>query len=380
MQITSNFDGGNIIVTSLDDPKNIQLEIKKDNKSDFYQWFYFRLTGAENVACTLNITNAAGAAYAGGWKGYRACASYDRETWFRVDTNYDGQTLRINHTPEIESIYYAYFAPYTMERHAELIADVISSPLVKHTMLGHTLDGQDMDLLEVGNGDGEAKLNCWFTARQHPGETMAEWWMEGFIEKLLDEEDPISRKLLQSCNFFIIPNMNPDGSRRGHLRTNAVGANLNREWNCATMERSPEVCLTLEAQTEHGVDFHMDVHGDEDLPYNFLAGFEGNPNVKADQLALFHNYREALDKRSPDFQTVEGYPIDDECSVNMSVCTNYIAETFQSPSMTLEMPFKDNADMPDEIFGWSPEKSGHLGRACLAALWDILPQLKDYKK
>ena len=40
-----------------------------------------------------------------------------------------------------------------------------------------------------------------------------------------------------------MPNVNPDGSIRGHLRTNAVGANLNREWKEPTVERSPEVVL-----------------------------------------------------------------------------------------------------------------------------------------
>ncbi len=35
--------------------------------------------------------------------------------------------------------------------------------------------------------------------------------------------------------------MNPDGTWRGHLRTNAAGANLNREWDNPTLERSPEV-------------------------------------------------------------------------------------------------------------------------------------------
>ena len=45
--------------------------------------------------------------------------------------------------------------------------------------------------------------------------------MEGFINRLLDNNDSITRELLKSCVFYIIPNMNPDGSFRGHLRTNA---------------------------------------------------------------------------------------------------------------------------------------------------------------
>lgn len=39
--------------------------------------------------------------------------------------------------------------------------------------------------------------------------------------------------------------MNPDGSWRGHLRTNAAGANLNREWAKPSLETSPEVCPWL---------------------------------------------------------------------------------------------------------------------------------------
>ncbi len=41
--------------------------------------------------------------------------------------------------------------------------------------------------------------------------------------------------------FEKVPNMNPDGTWRGHLRTNAAGANLNREWDAPTLEHSPEV-------------------------------------------------------------------------------------------------------------------------------------------
>lgn len=48
--------------------------------------------------------------------------------------------------------------------------------------------------------------------------------------------------------------MNPDGSARGHLRTNACGANLNREWATPSLERSPEVYYTLRAMDAIGVD------------------------------------------------------------------------------------------------------------------------------
>ena len=49
-----------------------------------------------------------------------------------------------------------------------------------------------------------------------------------------------------------VPNMNPDGTWRGHLRTNASGANLNREWDHPTKDKSPEVYYTRAAMDEYG--------------------------------------------------------------------------------------------------------------------------------
>jgi murein tripeptide amidase MpaA len=44
--------------------------------------------------------------------------------------------------------------------------------------------------------------------------------------------------------------------------------------------------------------------------------------------------------------------------------------------MTLEMPFKDNDDLPDPVHGWSPGRSKALGRDCLAALAEIIDDLR----
>ncbi|NVJ69208.1 MAG: carboxypeptidase family protein [Alphaproteobacteria bacterium] len=374
MLISSQFDSGNIEVLKGDNPSDIRLNIRKDNQSDFYQWFHFRVSGVQDTECKFTIENAGGAAYLEGWDDYKVCASYDRETWFRIDTAYDGKMLSWEAMPEQDFIYFAYFAPYSMERHADLIAEVAQSPLVRTSVLGHTLDGQDMDLIELGYGP-EGRKKIWLQARQHPGETMAEWWMEGALDYLLDMDNPVARKLLEKAHFYIVPNMNPDGSRRGHLRTNAVGANLNREWNVATMERSPEVYLVREKMAETGCDFHLDVHGDEALPYNFVAGFEGIPSLKDKQMALIQMFQNILAKLSPDFQTKHGYDEDEPGKADLSICTNYVAETHGCLAMTLEMPFKDNADLPDPDFGWSPERCRHLGRACMDTLHRMIDEL-----
>lgn len=374
MTITDNFDGGNIHCLNINNSGQIDLKIKKDNNSDFLQWFYFKLTGAKNKACNLKILNAGETSYVKGWEDYRAVASYDREIWFRVDTSFDGEALNISHKPEYDIVYYAYFAPYTMEQHHDLIAKAQLSPLVEYIHLGETLDGQDMDLLKIGK-EAEGKKTCWLIARQHPGETMAQWCVEGILDTLLDEEDPIARELLKKTIFYIVPNMNPDGSKRGNLRTNASGANLNREWLNPSMENSPEVFLVREKMQETGMNFCLDIHGDEALAYNFIASAEGTSSWNEQKQEILDFYQNSLVQANPDFQTKIGYEKDKHGEALMTVGTNYIAHTFSCLAMTLEMPFKDTQDTPDEQVGWSPERSCKLGNSTLIALYQTINRL-----
>jgi murein tripeptide amidase MpaA len=374
LSITCPHDGGNIELVSVEGDR-VNLNIAKDHQSDFYQWFYFRITGAAGRPLELRLLNAAGAAYPKGWPGYRACISYDREEWERTDTSFQDGVLTIRLQPAADSVWVAYFAPYTMERHHDLIASVLGHPAVEYRSLGQTLDGQELDYFRMGSGP----LQVWIYGRQHPGETMAEWWMEGALDKLLDPADPIARQLRERCTLHIVPNMNPDGSRRGHLRTNAAGVNLNREWHAPSLEKSPEVYHVLAEMDRTGVDFAIDVHGDEAIPYNFIAGFEGIPSLKDDQLALFHAFADALVARSPEFQTRQGYEIAKPGQANLSMSTAQLAERFGAVTMTLEMPFKDNDDLPDPEYGWSPDRCRLLSRSCLDALHAIVPQLGEYR-
>jgi murein tripeptide amidase MpaA len=371
LRIDADFDSGNIEVLSIEGT-TARLAIRKDHGSEFFQWFHFRVSGAAGRTVTLKITDLSHSAYPDGWPGYRAAVSEDREYWGRADTAWDRTaehgTLTITYTPAGDAAWFAYFAPYSIERHHDLIAEAAASEGVAQRCLGTSLDGQPIDCLELGEGP----FQVWLYARQHPGETMAEWWMEGALAMLTDPADPHARRLRRKCRFHIVPNANPDGSRRGHLRTNAAGVNLNREWAAPTPERSPEVAAILAAMDETGVDFAMDVHGDEAIPHVFLAGFEGIPSWTQAQGDGYSRYKAILERRTPDFQTRRGYPAAPAGKANLAMSTNQLAERF-GPSrgcvaMTLEMPFKDNDDLPDPAQGWSPERSRHLARECMAAL------------
>lgn len=376
LKISTLFDGGSIESVSVKDPQNIQVRLKKDNAADFRQWFYFRLQGAAYVPCVIDFGDMSDTAYPAGWEDYQAVASYDRKNWFRVPTSFDSGCLKIHHTPLANSVYYAYFEPYSYEQHLNLLGEVQSSGLCQIEDLGQTIDGRDLNLLTIGN-QIESDIKIWLIARQHPGETMAEWLAEGFLMRLLDFQDSLSRSLLDMATVFVVPNMNPDGSYRGNLRTNAAGANLNREWANPTMEKSPEVFLVREKMLATGVDIFLDIHGDESIPYVFVSGCEGVPNYSPKMAELENLFKTSFQAACPDFQDEFGYPKSDAGKADLSWASNFVGNQFGCLSFTLEMPFKDNFNYPDDDYGWNGQRSLRMGECLLNPLLEVCRKLKS---
>lgn len=122
MKINSSFDSGNIEVVSTDTLSNITLNIRTDSNSEFKQWFHFKAHGEKNQSYGFEILNAKDCSYVEGWENYQVVASYDRQYWFRVDTEFTAEkTLKFKHHFEQATVYFAYFEPYSYERHQNLI-------------------------------------------------------------------------------------------------------------------------------------------------------------------------------------------------------------------------------------------------------------------
>jgi len=362
--ISDQFDSGNIEVIDASNPQDIKLAIRKDNASDFLQFFHFRLEASIGERCKVSIVNAGESSYPSGWQDYNVCTSWDRADWFRTPSSYQDGVLSFEIEMIQNSVYFSYFTPYSQERHLDLLAWAQGDSRVTNETLGSTIDGRSMSLLRICETD-TPKRKVWVIARQHPGETMAEWFIEGMLHSLLDEDNPAARKLLSDTAFYVVPNMNPDGSARGNLRTNAAGANLNREWQAPSMQTSPEVYLVRERMIAEGGDLFLDIHGDEELPYNFVAGCEGNPSYNDRHAELEKRFKNTYMSISPDFQDTHGYPKDAAGEGNLRIAANWLGEHFKTLSFTIEMPFKDNADLPNTMRGWSAERSAQLGKDVL---------------
>ena len=384
IHISSAFEGGSIHCVNAETPENIVLELKADPVGAERYWYYFRLAGGRNHKCHINITNAGDAFrlaerestdIPGPWINYLACASYDRKSWFRVPTVFKDDQLKITFEPNQDVIYFASFPPYSYDRHANLITSVLGSPLASLEILGQTHEGHDIELLRIGETQQE-KFACWVCARQHPSETMAEWFVEGLLERLVDADDFLARKLLSKAIFYVVPCMNPHGAWRGRTRRNGGNVDLNREWVEPSKEKSPEVFFVQKKMRETNVDFFMDIHGDEELPYVFLGGPLEVPSLTEAMRKNFRAFQAALETANPDYKRGYEYPGGPPPTADLRMAWNYIGEKFQCLSILVEQPFKDCEHALDLEKGWSPERSRKLGASSLVALNSVIDQLR----
>lgn len=381
MHISCAFEQGKIGIVDATDPGDIRLELPTDNASHFFQWFFFRVTAAKNTALTMTFVNAIGAnrnktqGMPDTWPDYQAFASYDLEEWFLVPTEVrdDGMTVRF--TPAQDSIFFAQYPPYSMERGRRLVARALQDERVNLTVLGQTPDGQDLEVLTVGTAQ-PGRRACWITTRQHPNEIQGSWCVEGLLERLLDREDPISRVLLEKAVFHIVPNMNPDGALRGNTRTNALGANLNREWRDPKEDFAPEVLYVKRAMEAWGIDFYLDVHAWAGT-HPYVGGPYRTPSITPKQEALWTRFEAALAKANPEFQTGNPYPGGGPPpgGAYLEMSWNYVNEFYGAFGVLYELIFKNNALRPDPVHGWSPAKCRHFGRTTLDALYAVVDDL-----
>ena len=101
-------------------------------------------------------------------------------------------------------------------------------------------------------------------ARQHPGETVGSYVVQGCIDFLMGNSEE-AKKLRELYLFKIVPMMNPDGVLVGNSRTSFAGCDLNRRWGKPSEIIHPEVYFTknmiLKLTIQRNIAFIIDCHG-----------------------------------------------------------------------------------------------------------------------
>jgi hypothetical protein len=223
-------------------------------------------------------------------------------------------------------------------------------------------------MLVIGDEKRPIK-KVWIVARQHAGEPMAEWYMEGLIRRLLDSQDSQARQLIGKATLYAVMNMNPDGSMAGNLRANAAGVDLNRAWN-DPQPNAPEVIAARNLIGTTGVDFFLDVHGDEERPFIWLVGPHPSnvtPDVDRMQKQFEAMLAEKYAEVRPRPDTILALSRPDS---GMSV--DYVASVFHCPALIIELPFKKTVSSAGEQDSLLAAGCIEFGRSSVEVLNAIL--------
>lgn len=293
-----------------------------------------------------------------------------------MDTSFDEEkgTLTIRGTLVSNKIQIAYFAPYPYARHLELIEKARAIPNSVVSSLGKSVEERDITLLTIGT-PGPDKKNIWIIARQHPGETMAEWYVEGLIDRLASGEDLSA--LFDNAVLYIVPNMNVDGSYHGNLRTNAAGKDLNRQWNIDDNKNTaPEVFFIRKKMLDVGVAAFFDVHGDETHPYVFPDGRGVGCSDNPEMIALEKEFLDAYNAVYPDLQKESKYEPDLPGQANLNIANAFFAEFLNCLSFVFEMPNKGLITGRD----WTNQDCKNFGARLIEPLIQLMPKLSNKKR
>lgn len=381
LTLSTGFEGGSALPVRVSG-ETLRIRLRADAAGPDMNWFYFRISGAAGRELRVVIENASDLSRLAGrdevpdcWTGYRPFVSANRRDWTRCDADYADGVFTIKTPAVADTVWVAYYPPFPMDRHDAMIAAAVSDARCRLERLGVTPQGRDLDLLRIGT-PGPGKPKVWIMGRQHPSETMAGFFVEGLLARLLDPSDALGCALCDALDIFVVPTVNPDGCAMGNTRLNARGMNLNRAWDGTDPETAPEVAMILTRMRAEGVDFCLDAHGDEELPYVFLGGPLEIPSRSARLDTLFKDFGQALERSCPAYSMDDPYPGGAPETADLRMAWNAIAEEFDCLSILLEMPFKDTHRDSDPELGWSPARCADLGRSMLDAIDAVRRRLR----
>lgn len=362
MKVSSNFESGRIDVHDVG-VHGATLGIPHDAKAPrFRQWFAFDVSGEPGAPFELVLANARECTWGDALGGVYKVYASDGSAWRRLDSSMQGGRLVVRGTHAASRLRVCYYPPYPAHRLAAL-RRLVRRAGGRVEPLGRTPGGRSVESMEIGAGDGPP---IWVVAQQHPGEAMAGWFVEGFVE-FLTSQTRAAAALRERFSFAIVARMNPDGAAVGNHRTTPAGIDLNRAW--ADPGAPPEVGLVRARMKERGARFFFDVHGDERLPWVFAQPADGLAASPAN--ATVQAFERSLLGLTPDYQTEHRYPHDPRGRPNLAIASNWVHAEFGCPALTLEMPFSDHVGRPDPR-GFFPARARRLGtrvpRALAAAL------------
>jgi murein tripeptide amidase MpaA len=107
--------------------------------------------------------------------------------------------------------------PYPYSRYNKIYKCIPCTKIeISRTVLGNKIEAF------LINENSNSNVIVVAMARQHPGESVGSWMMEGFVNRLLESQNGFS--------WVLLPMVNVDGVILGNSRTGVQGYDFNRHW------------------------------------------------------------------------------------------------------------------------------------------------------
>ena len=220
------------------------------------RWFYFRMEGVKNKHIYLNFFQT---------DPVRPMFSYDGKHFERLEAG-SAERRKVSKRFTRDTVYLAYFTPYTYDFLQERIHDwQAGGNVVALDTIGYSVRGKPLQLLTITDSSvPEAqKLRVYIHGRIHTSETPASWHFDGLIEAL-QANTLQAAAYRREMVFYILPFTNPDGVEEGLSRSNVLGVNLEINYDRPDSLTMPEVraikAKLSELMAERPLDMVLNMH------------------------------------------------------------------------------------------------------------------------
>ena len=325
---TSEFNSGNMKQCTKIKENQFSILIASDcegkyilNKISIFKiWFYFGVISEKERNIKISIDNLNNF-YKIFKNGYKICynildenetpASYQNKykeneeaNWKRLDTDYELNldiesnllSIKFNFDlPKKRYVLFSFCFPWSYDKNESFLKHIKEKIKNKNIyyhdeILTLSKEKRNIHLLTITskkniiNNKKESNLNGLFpdknrcnlilhdkhiifiTARVHPGETPGTLMFNGILKLLIDNDNQMSKILLDNFIFKLIPIINVDGVSNGYFRLNNEGYNLNRCYLGPSPKITPEnyaiTKLFYFYSSNYKVRYYFDLHAD----------------------------------------------------------------------------------------------------------------------
>lgn len=212
----------------------------------------FRIQAQKGAELTFEFTNLENAwnsrisLYGRHFKS--VVVSEDGRTWQGVALeNLPGDRVRLRLRMPGPQLFVARLEPYRVSDLEAWLSSIRSHVLVELTPIGHTVLGRELEVVRIGNP--AAPFRVFLRARAHPWESAGNWVLQGLFRRLM-AGGADAKKFLERYCVYALPMANKDGVALGRTRFNALGMDLNRNWDKPADSRFAPENAALEAWLE----------------------------------------------------------------------------------------------------------------------------------